>query len=160
MPTFATAFYTATKEARLATGRLGASNISSGTVEYAVIPYVLAGTEAAADVINLCLLPAGVIPVPELSKMVCMSDPGTAFTVKIGTAADDDGWAVSLAATVAGAVETLISGGTAPAWMVTPTPLVADTGSGNAIVKATVSTATAITATTVIHFILAYKRGR
>ena len=159
MATFASAQYALQKSDRANTSRNAPENITSGTVEFAVIPYTLAGTEAAADIINLCVLPAGVIPIPSLSHVVCVTDPGTAFTVKIGTAGDDDGWAAAVATTVAGKVECCAASATQPAWL-TQTPLVADTGSGNAIVYATVSTATSITATTVIEFVLAFKRGR
>ena len=92
MATFASAQYALQKSDRANTSRNAPENITSGTVEFAVIPYTLAGTEAAADIINLCVLPAGVIPIPSLSHVVCVTDPGTAFTVKIGTAGDDDGW--------------------------------------------------------------------
>jgi hypothetical protein len=159
MPTFESAQYALQKPTRTNTSRNAPANLVSSDIEFAIIPHVLT-TEAAADIINLCVLPAGSIPVPELSKMVCMTDPGTAFTVKVGTAADDDGWATSIAATVAGPVDFMIASGTSPAWAITPTPLAADTNSGNAAVFATVVTATAITATTVINFVLAYKRGR
>jgi hypothetical protein len=157
MATFNTDFYTATKEARVATGRLGAPNIQSGDVQFAVIPYTLAGTEAAADVINLCLLPAGAIPIPGLSKVVS-ADPGTTLTMDVGTAADLDGYADGLVLSAGGQIEFGTSS-PLPAWN-TQTPIVADTGSGNAIVKATVVSAGTLTASTVLTFILAWKLGR
>lgn len=160
MPTtFETAQYALQKSSRANTSRNAPANLVSSDIQFAIIPHSFT-TEAAADIVNLCILPAGCIPVPELSRIVCMTDPGTALTLKVGTAADDDGWLASMAATVAGHVDPLITGGTAPAWMVTPTPLVPDTGSGNAIVFATVVTSTALTNPTVVNFVLAYKRGR
>jgi hypothetical protein len=159
MATFNTTQYTAQLESRANKARLAEKNVASGSVEFAVIPYTLAATEAATDVINLMLLPAGAIPMPALSSIVCQTDPGTALTFDIGTAADVDGWGDGVALTDKGKVEFTATAHTQPAWN-TQTPAVADTGSGNAIVKATVMTATSLTATTVVTFILAYKLGR
>jgi hypothetical protein len=61
--------------------------------------------------------------------------------------------------TTAGIVQFCDAANTAPAWAV-PTPIVADTGSGNAKVYATVKTATAPVAGVNVYFVLAYKRGR
>lgn len=161
MPTFETAQYALQNEDRVNTGRLAPKNVASGSVEFARIPYVLtAGTdEAAADIINLCVLPAGAIPMPELSSVVCIGDPGTAFTVDVGTAADPDGWGDGVALTTTGKVEFTAAAHTAPAWLA-DTPIVADAGSGNAVVYATVVTSTAPNAGVVLNFILAYKLGR
>lgn len=159
MATFTTAIYDAQASDRANPSRLAAPNLASGTVEFAVVPYTLAGTEAAADIIKLCVLPAGVIPVPQLSKATCSADPGTALTLKVGTAADDDGIAAAVAMTVQGDVGFTPASGTMPAALA-PTPLVADTNSGNAVVFATVSTATSLTAGVVVYFTIAYKRGR
>lgn len=159
MATFNSAQYLLQKEARTTNiSRSAPANVASGTVEFAVIPYLLATTEAAADVINLMLLPAGAIPIPALSSCVCDGDPGTALTVKVGTAADDDGIAAAVAMTVAGKVEFCAASATQPAGLA-QTAIVADTGSGNAIVFATVSTATALNAV-IVYFIIAFKRGR
>lgn len=160
MPTtFTTAQYDAQAASRTNTSRNASHDVSHGKVEFAVIPYVLtSGTdEAANDLINLCVLPAGVIPVPELSFCNCDVDPGTALTVDVGTAANDDGWGDGVAMTDKGKIDFTAAAHTAPAWSV-PTPLVADTGSGNAIVYATVKTATAPVAGAIVTFVLAYKR--
>lgn len=168
MPTtFTTAQYDAQLETRANPARLAPANISSGDVEYAVIPYVLtAGTdEAANDLINLCLLPAGVIPIPQLSSITCDADPGTAFTVDIGTSAnssataDPDAWGDGVALTTAGKVEFCAAAHTQPVYLV-PTPLPADTGSGNALIQALVITSTSPTAGVILTFTLAYKRGK
>lgn len=162
MPTtFTTAAYDAQKASRTNPSRLADANVASGTVEFAVIPYTLtSGTdEAADDLINLCVLPAGCIPVPQLSSITCDADPGTAVTVDVGTAANDDGWGDGVALTAAGKVEFCAAAHTAPAWLA-QTPLVPDTGSGNAIVYATVKTSTSPTAGVNLVFTLAYKRGR
>jgi hypothetical protein len=161
MPTFTTSIYDEQNADRVNTARLASANVASGDVEFARIPYVLtSGTdEAAADVINLCVLPAGIIPVPELSSITCDGDPGTAFTVDVGTAADVDGWGDGVALTDKGKVEFCATAHTAPAWLAA-TPLVADTNSGNAVVFATVVTSTAPVAGVKLYFTLAYKRGR
>lgn len=160
MPTFDTSHYTAQKPTRANTSRFAPPNVSSGSVEFAVIPYTLAGTEAANDIINLCVLPADVVPIPGLSCMVQSATVGSALTIDVGTAANDDGWGDAIAGlTTDGKVEFTAAAHTAPAWN-TQTPLVEDTGSGNAVVFATVKTATSLTAGTVLTFILAYKRSR
>ncbi len=159
MPTFNTAQYDLQKPDRANTSRFAPPNVSSGEVEWAVIPYTLAGTEAADDIINLCILPADVIPLPGLSRLICATDPGTALTVDVGTAENVDGWGDGVAATTAGPVEFCAAAHANPAWL-DATPLVADSNSGNAVVFATVKTATSLTASTKVYFHLAYKRGR
>lgn len=161
MPTFTTAHYDAQSPTRSNLSRNAPANTTSNDVQFAVIPYVLtSGTdEAAADIIQLCILPAGAVPVPALSSITCDIDPGTAFTVDVGTAADVDGWGDGVALTDKGKIEFCATAHTAPAWLVN-TPLVADSGSGNAVVYATVMTATAPVAGAILYFTLAYKRGR
>lgn len=160
MASFDSAHYALQKSTRANTSRNAPPNVASGEVEFAVIPYTIAGTEAANDTINLCVLPADVIPIPGLSSMVQSATVGTALTVDVGTAANDDGWGDAVAGlTTDGKVEFTAAAHTAPAWN-EATALVADTGSGNAIVYATVKTATSLTAGTILYFILAYKRGK
>lgn len=161
MPTFETPIFEAQKASRINPSRLAAPNLASGEVEYAVIPYTLtSGTdEAAADILKLCVLPKGVIPLPHLSSIVCDADPGTAFTVDVGTADNPDGWGDGVALTTAGKVEFCAPAHTMPAWLA-QTPLVPDSGSGNAEVFATVVTSTAPVAGVNVIFVLAYKRGR
>lgn len=161
MPTFTTSIYDEQNESRANPSRLATPNVVSGDVEFAIVPYTLtSGTdEAADDIIKLCVLPADVIPIPSLSSITCDADPGTAFTVDVGTAANDDGWGDGVALTTAGKVEFCAAAHTQPAWLA-KTPLVEDTGSGNAIVYATVKTATSPTAGVILYFTLAYKRGK
>lgn len=162
MPTFTTAVFDAQVATRANPSRLAAENLASGEIQYAVIPYTLtSGTdEAAADIIKLCKLPAGAIPVPQLSSITADADPGTAFTVHVGTAANDDGWGASVALTVAGKVEFCTLSGTMPAWLA-PTGLVGDTGdAASALVYATVVTSTSPTAGVTLYFTLAYKLNR
>lgn len=163
MPTtFETSVYAAQKPDRDNPSRLASPNLASGSVEFAIIPYKLLGTEIATDTINLCILPKGAIPLPHLSSIMCSDDPGTALTVDVGTVADVDGWGNGVALTTAAKVEFCSIAGTAaniPAWLA-QTPLVPDAGSGNAAVFATVMTATGLVADVTVYFVLAYKRGR
>lgn len=160
MATFNTAIYNAQNEARANPSRLSEANIASGEVEFAIVPYALAGTEeeSTSDTIRLCLLPGGAIPIPELSKVVCAGDPGSALVVDIGTAENPDGWADGITLSSGGSVE--CTSGTFPSWTIQKTPLVPDAGSGNAVIYATVATGTALTAEVVLHFVLAWKRAR
>jgi hypothetical protein len=159
MPQFTTELYDDQNESRVNTSRL-AVQVMPDEILYKIVRYTTTtGTdEAAADTILLCELPAGCIPIPHLSSIVCAADPGTALTLDIGTAANPDGWGDAVALTVLGMVPFCLAGGTMPAWL-TPTPLVADTGSGNATVYATVDTATSPDPGVNIDFVLAYKKG-
>lgn len=158
MPNFTTAIYDAQKEGRANISRLAGANLASGEVEYAVVKYTTVGTEASADTIQLCVLPQGAIPIPALSKVQRMASPGTTFTITIGTAAAAAGWANGIVlGGAAGQVE-FNSAGT-PAWN-DQTPIVPDTGSGNAIVVATLTTVGSPATGAVLYFVLAYKRGR
>src|SRR5947207_14879888 len=103
MPTeFTSAIYDAESASRVNTSRLAV--INPDQVFFKTVPYVFtSGTdEAASDTIALCYLPAGSIPVPQLSSASCDIDPGTAFTFDVGTAADVDGWGDGVALTVLG----------------------------------------------------------
>lgn len=159
MASYDTAVYATQKLARANPSRLADPNIASGTVEFAVVPYTLTGSEIATDIINLMLIPSGAIPVPQLSRVTC-EDPGTALTFDIGTAADSDGWGRAVAAPAGGNISFADATNPQAAW-IAPTPIVADSGgSGTALVRAAVTTATALTANTVIYFLLAWKRFR
>jgi hypothetical protein len=159
MATFTTSHFDAQNEARANPSRLAAANVGSGDVEFAVIPYTLVGTEeeSTADTIRLGLLPAGAIPVPQLSSVTCSAAPGAALVVDIGTADNTDGWADGIVLTAGGKVQ--CASATMPAWLA-PTPLVADAGSGNAAVYVTVATATTLTPGVTLYFTLAFKRAR
>lgn len=160
MATFETAVYAAAKPSRANPSRLAAPNNASSNVEYVRCKYTLLGTEAATDIINLCILPVDAIPLPQLSS-VYSADPGTALIIDVGTAADVDGWGDGLTLSAGGLIN--FTSGTAPAWL-EPTPLVADTGTfnkaGSAVVYATVMTATTLTASVVLWFNLAYVKQK
>lgn len=157
MAEFNTAVYTAMAEDRANGARLADPNIMSGDVEFAHIPYTLAGTEAANDTINLFLLPADAIPLPSLSSVTCSADPGTTLTLDIGSAENPDGFADGITLSSGGQV--WFNSGTIPAW-IAQTPAVEDTGSGNAKIYATVASAATLTASVVLYFTIAWKRGR
>lgn len=158
MATFETSVYAASKPDRSNPSRLAPPNNASGNVEYVRCKYTLLGTEAANDIINLCILPVDAIPVPGLS-FVFSADPGTTLTMDIGTADNPDGWADGLVLSAGGKIDCLSGSSPAPAW-VEPTPLVADTGTlnknGSAVVYATVASANTLTASVVLYFTLAY----
>lgn len=161
MATFNSTLYDAQKPTRTNTTRLADPNKASGSVEFAVIPYTCAGTEAAADIINLCILPAGIIPVPQLSSITSVDPSANTLVIDVGTAEDADGWGRSVNQ-AAGGQNGFTSGGVAalPAWLA-PTAIAADTGSGNVVVFATIATASGVPdAGDVLYFLLAYKRGR
>lgn len=157
MATFNSAQYALQVSTRANPSRLAPPNVASGDVQYAVIPYALAGTEDVADIVNLCVLPQGAIPIPQLSNVVCSADPGTTLTLDIGTAANPDGWADGIVLSSGGQVA--CTNTAIPAW-VTQTPIVPDTGKGTADVYATVASASTLTADVVLTFTLAYKLGR
>lgn len=156
MATLKTANYLLQAADRANTSRRSSLNVASGEIEVAVIPYTLTGAEATNDILNLCVLPAGAVPVLHLC---CINNiaAGTALTAKVGTAADDDGLFIAAAIQAAGTKQMLTAA--PPAWVV-PTPLVADTGSGNAIVFATLTLVTTPTAGVTVYFNIAYKRWR
>jgi len=70
MATFESAIHAAQKADRANPARLPAPNQASGGVHLATVPYTLTGEEMEEDEINLCILPAGAIPVPGSSFIV------------------------------------------------------------------------------------------
>lgn len=170
MATFKTPTYDAQRDTRANTSRLAAPNNASGELAYLRVTYTVSAADAVPreannDLIMLGVLPAGSIPVPELSSVTCSADPTTAalFTVDIGTKQDPDGWAdgVDLAA---GGHRSCMSPATLPAWAHTITPLSADDGTvgNNAEVYATIAltAATTLNAGTRLVFTLAYVKSR
>jgi hypothetical protein len=162
MATYNTPFYLTQDPARANPSRLATPNVGSGDVEFAVIPYTLIGPvagEVNGDILNLCLLPVGCIPLPALSKVTCSADPGTGLVIDVGTPVDPDGWMDGITLSNGGQVEA--TSGTMPLW-VAQTPLVAEpnNNTGNVAVIATVVSASALVAGVVLHFTLAYKRNK
>jgi hypothetical protein len=163
MATYYSDQYNSQKPDRVRTGLQAPPNVSDGSVQLAVIPYTAVGTEAAGELIYLCQLPIGAIPIPALGGVYVPTDniTHTTFTVDIGTADNADGWADGIDYKAAG-LTTFLSG-TAPAYATTATSLTADSGAEDGLVSiyATVATASggAITAGT-WYFLLAYKLPR
>lgn len=154
-----TGTYNDQKAARANTSRQAAENVVDGNVQYAVIPYTLTASEATGDVINLCVLPEGAIPIPQLSKVTCSADPGTTLTLNIGNTQAADGWAKAI--TLSSGGDIWATSGTMPAFAA-PTRLVRDSSlaDGTTVIYATVATAATLTAGVVLYFVLAYKPGK
>lgn len=160
MATFNSAIFLEQKETRVNPSRLATPNVASGDVQFAVIPYTIAGTEVTGDIINLCLLPHGAIPMPMLSKVVTGAAPAPegSLVIDVGDADNPDGFTDGLDISVGGAFM-FTAGGTAPAW-VAPTPIVADSNSGNALIYATLADVDTSVTDAVLYFVLAWKLAR
>lgn len=119
-------------------------------LRYATIPYALAGTEVADEVLSLCKLPVGAKVIPSLSRVVC-EDPGTALTIDIGTVGNPDSLSDGLALTTAHDVA-FTAGGTAVAAQYVPEALT----DGDETIIVTVKTASSLTAAAKLLFQVAY----
>lgn len=108
MATFNTTMYSAQ------IGTAGASANAASTFPYAKnafgklriiqVPYALAGTEAANDIINLSLLKPGDRVISGLSKVIC-EDPGTTLTLSVGDASDRARYSGTIVLSSGGSVE-------------------------------------------------------
>lgn len=128
------------------------SKFVAGKLRYAVIEYALAGTEVATDIINLVRLKAGAVVIASLSILKC-EDPGTALTLDIGFASNDDALLDGAALTTAHDLAfTKHASVTATANDFTPTALAA----GDEVIFATVKTATTLTVGAKLLFLIAY----
>lgn len=152
MATFSSALYALQKSDRVNTSRLPAPNQAGGGVQLATVPYAVAGTEdeATPDKINLCILPAGAIPLPGLSWVDC-EDPGTALTLDIGYASNPDALADGLDLAAAG--HKPFTTPAIPADALVPAPLAA----ADTTIYATVATGTTLTVGKILVFNIAYK---
>jgi len=160
MATYNTPFYLTQDAARTNTSRLAAPNVASGDVEFAVIKYTIGAGHTAGQTIALCALPAGCIPLPQLSSVTANTDPtSNTLRLDIGTAQTPAGWADDIVLSNGGQVA--CTSGTMPAW-IEPTPLGADAGSGNAVIICTIADATGGSpdAGDILYFTLAYKRSK
>jgi hypothetical protein len=150
---YETAAYAAQDPGRQNPSRLLNKDTVSGEVQVAVVQYQMEPGIGTGSIINLCILPAGVISLPGLSKIICR---GAAFNTGLGagTQANPNGWFnISYISDIgeypAGAVD----------WT-DPAPLEPDPGSDSATVFATVGGSDGISMDTVLTFVLAYKLGR
>jgi hypothetical protein len=71
MAEFSSTLFAAQDPDRTNPVRLPAPNQAGGQIHEMVVPVTFTGTEAVNDTINLAILPAGAIPVPGASFMVC-----------------------------------------------------------------------------------------
>jgi len=113
-------------------------------------------TPSTSDTLTLVpgeLIPIGARLAPEESWVYCVTDPGTALTLDIGTASNTDSLADALALTTAattGGKVYFSTSGTAPLGMTAPITVTTQED-----IIATVMTSTAVDAT-VIEFCIAY----
>ena len=126
-------------------------NVSS-PVRISNVLYTLVGTEAADDLINLVKLPKGARVITQLSSCEA-ENPGTALVIDIGdddSTADDDRYVDGLTLSAGGAFA-FSAGGTVAAAELTPHELAAESW-----VQAKVKTATSLTASQTIRFVIAW----
>ena len=150
MPNYETAHYALQKPTRTNPANLAPANVSNGVVRYAKVRYVLT-TDAVDETIQICILPVGAVPLPELSSVSCGSDPGTTLLMDIGNTANPDGWADGISLSSGGRVA--CDSGAVPAWF-DPYTLPDE---NNTIYATYMATTTGLTPTTVVTFNLAYK---
>jgi hypothetical protein len=150
MATFETTIHAAQKETRANPARLPAQ--VGGALQYAVVPYTVAGTEeeGTTDVIKLCILPTGAVPIAGASFVDCEA-LGTAFVVDIGYASNPDALADGITLTSAGHIP--FTSGTQPADAIAPSALAA----ADTTIYATMATGTSPTAGKKAVFHIAYK---
>lgn len=96
-------------------------------------------------------LPVGAIVMPELSYIYCVTDPGTALALDIGTASNVDVYADNLSLTAAVTKSDFAASGTAPLGITAPAAV-----STQEAVIATVVTSTDVVET-VLEFAIAYR---
>ncbi len=155
MATLYTAFATAQQRDRTNKARLPAP--LGKRLNVIQIPYVLVGTEDDSEPHTLVLgyLPAGIIPIPALSSVVCSADPGSALTIDIGSEENPDGWADGMVMDGGSVVQCLTPA--IPAYMV-KTELAPDAGYSDVAITCTIETSTTLTAGVIIYFVLAYEQ--
>ena len=124
---------------------------TNGLLLLAVIEYVLKGTEAATDTIELFDLPSGATIIPEMSQMVC-ANPGSALVLKVGDAADDDRYAHTMTASAGGVIPFHTGAANIPVGITAPVRTTERTR-----IKATVTTATSLNAEVKLRFTIAYR---
>lgn len=129
-----------------------------GDVQFATIEVPVTADNVANDVINLIVLPAGAIVLPELSKVLVTDDMNDgAMTVDIGDIVDPDRYADGVDVAAAGIKEFLTSA--FAAGLATKTP-VAKTGvaaTDTSIVTLTIATEAATMEAGTMIVVLAYK---
>jgi hypothetical protein len=154
MATFESTIYAAQKSDRANTSRLPAPNQAGGGVQFAVVPIALDDSVLANDIIDLCILPAGAIPIPGMSSVDCeatsTADP-VDLSVDVGYASNPDALADGIALGAGGSV--LFTSGTMPADALVPAGL----ASTDTTIYATVASVDTPVDGAVIVFKIAYK---
>ena len=113
--------------------------------------YALLGTEAAAEIINICRNYPEMRFVPHLSAVIA-ENPGTALVIDIGDDLDADGYADGMVLSSGGTV--LFSAGTS---VRNQDPVITtDDGTQGDWIYATVVTATTLTAAAELRFFLVF----
>lgn len=107
--------------------------------------------------VSICALPPGVIPRPALSFIIMTTDITTStLTVDIGPAADPNGWAAAVDCAAIGLKACCIATTAPPAYAITATALVADTGLDYVEIYATFTLGASTLDLEGIVFVLAY----
>ncbi len=114
------------------------------------VKYELAGTETTSDIINICKLPPGSVPVVSLCNVFC-EDPGTTLVIDVGTSADIDELADGITLSNGGLVA--FTSGTAPALARTPAAY-----SGEVTVYVTPTSVSTLTAGADLIFTIVYSQ--
>ncbi len=154
MATFNTAKYTKQVGAAgsSASANYPLAKFITGKERTAIIEYALAGTEVASDIINLVRLHAGAVVLASKCILKC-EDPGTALTIDIGFASNDDAILDGAALTTAHDLPfTKHASVTATANDLVPAALAA----GDEVLFATVKTATTLTVGAKLLFLITY----
>lgn len=121
----------------------------TGTLHVSDVLYTIVGTEAAADIINLIKLPAGARVLTGLSYCEA-ENPGTALVLDIGDSDNADAYADGLTLSSGGNVA-FSAGGTVAFNELNP-----QTTTEDLFVRATVMTATTLTADQTIRFVIVW----
>lgn len=159
MPTFTTAFYDTQKPTRTTNiTRLAAANVASGDIQVARLRYPLVGTEAAADIVLLGILPVGAIVIPGLSY-VFSADPGTTLTVDIGYEDDRDAFGDGLVLSSGGQINFLTSSPAPSSLATQPITAVGTTYPPGTVIMTVVS-ANTLTAAVIVYVTITYKLGK
>lgn len=129
------------------------AQMESGKLRSSVVQYALNGNESANDVINIIKLKIGSKIIPSMSRVVC-EDPGTALTINIGDAGSATRYVNGAALTTAhDDMWSKLPSVTATASQYVPFAVDTD---ANGVIKATVTTATSLTAAAKMLFLVTW----
>ena len=129
--------------------RLESKNVEF-TVKYKKASFTSIATIAAADTINLCIIPAGCRVIPELSFIRRDGAAAAALTIDVGDASDADRYSDGFNAAAAGSQN--LTTPAVPDGAINPYTLTADT-----VIVAKIATITTPAADVEIEFLIAYE---